>query len=73
MRFGAQLISAALVLLCAVALVTAQVAGPADEAAPRIEKVSPDVIAVSTASVDVTLNGRLVEKEAVVRARAKGE
>ncbi|MBK6315697.1 MAG: hypothetical protein IPF53_15750 [Blastocatellia bacterium] len=71
MRFGSQLISAALVLLCAVALVTAQVAGPADKTAPRIEKVSPDVIAVSTAAVDVTLNGRLFEKEAVVRRARK--
>ncbi len=73
MRFGSQLLSAALVLLCVAALVTAQVAGPADKTAPRIEKVSPDVVAVGTAAVDVTLNGRLFEKEAVVRARVKGE
>ena len=73
MRFGRQLNSAALALLCAVTFVTAQGTAPLDKTAPRIEKISPEVVSVSLAPVDITLNGRLFDKEAVVRARVKGE
>lgn len=73
MRFGTTVISAALALLCAATLVTAQDTTPLDKTAPRIEKISPESVSVSPAAVDVTLNGRLFEKEAIVRARVKGE
>lgn len=73
MRFGSRFISAALVLLCAVSFVTAQGTTPADKAAPRIEKISPESVSTSPAAVDVTLNGRLFAKEAIARVRVKGE
>ncbi len=73
MRFGTTVISAALALLCAATLVTAQDTAPADKAAPRIDKISPESVPMSPAPVGVTINGRLFEKGAVVRGRVKGE
>lgn len=73
MRFGSRIYSAALVLLCAVSLVTAQNPAPADKGAPRIDAVSPASVSMSPAPVEVTLNGRFFAREAVVRARVKGE
>lgn len=73
MRFGRSVVSTLLATVCAASLAGAQATAPQAVSQPRIEKISPDAVTVSTAAVDITLNGRAFDKAAVVRVRTKGD